>query len=90
MLLFDQCVHTIKLAVFDGSKKSIFRDRKELTGSLLAQLEDAYSYIDLFNRARAEFEGLERIDRRDYPQRSVMRSIAQRHYHRDYSSAAPH
>ena len=35
MLLSDQCVHTIKLAVFDGSKKSVFRDRKELGGSLL-------------------------------------------------------
>ena len=56
MLLSDQCVHTIKLAVFDGSKKSVFRDRKELSGSLLAQLEDAYSYIDQFNRTRAEFE----------------------------------
>lgn len=30
MLLSDQCVHTIKMAVFDGDKKSIFRDRKEL------------------------------------------------------------
>ena len=36
MLLSDQCVHTIKLAVFDGGKKSVFRDRKELGGSLLA------------------------------------------------------
>lgn len=41
LLLSDQCIHTIKLAVFEGSKKSVSRDRKELSGSLLKQLEDA-------------------------------------------------
>ena len=52
-LLSDQCNHTVKLAVFEGSKKSVFKDRQELTGSLLQQLEDAYGYIDRFNRTRA-------------------------------------
>ena len=85
MLLSDQCVHTIKLAVFDGSKKSVFRDRKELRGSLLAQLEDAYSYIDRFNRTRAEFEGLERIDKRDYPSEALREALLNAITHRDYS-----
>ena len=49
MLLSDQCVHTIKLAVFNGSQKTVFRDRKELMGSLLKQLEEAYAYIGNFN-----------------------------------------
>ena len=80
MLLSDQCVHTIKLAVFDGSKKSVFRDRKELSGSLLTQLEDAYSYIDQFNHTHAEFEGLERIDRRDTPAK---------HYAKQCSTPSP-
>lgn len=85
MLLSDQCVHTIKLAVFDGSKKSVFRDRKELSGSLLTQLEDAYSYIDQFNRTRAEFEGLERIDKRDYPSEALREALLNAITHRDYS-----
>ena len=85
MLLSDQCVHSIKLAVFDGSKKSVFRDRKELHGSLLAQLEDAYSYIDQFNRTRAEFEGLDRIDRRDYPSEALREALLNAITHRDYS-----
>lgn len=38
MLLFGQCIHTIKLAVFEVDKKGIFRDRKELDGSLFTQL----------------------------------------------------
>jgi len=85
MLLSDQCVHTIKLAVFDGSKKSVFRDRKELSGSLLAQLEDAYAYIDQFNRTRAEFEGLNRIDKRDYPAEALREALLNAITHRDYS-----
>lgn len=85
MLLSDQCVHTIKMAVFEGSKKSVFRDRKELTGSLLAQLEDAYSYIDQFNHTRAEFEGLVRIDRRDYPGEALREALLNAVTHRDYS-----
>ena len=85
MLLSDQCVHTIKLAVFDGGKKSAFRDRKELTGSLLTQLEDAYTYIDQFNRTRAEFEGLDRIDKRDYPAEALREALLNAITHRDYS-----
>lgn len=31
---------TVKLAVFQGRKKSVFRDRCELSGSVLKQLDD--------------------------------------------------
>jgi ATP-dependent DNA helicase RecG len=85
MLLSEQCTHTIKLAVFEGSKKSVFRDRKELTGSLLAQLEDAYSFINQFNRTRAEFVELERIDQRDYPPEAIREALLNAVVHRDYS-----
>lgn len=85
MLLSDQCIHTIKLAVFDGSKKSVFRDRKELNGSLLTQLEDAYTYINQFNRTRAEFEGLDRIDIQDYPKEALREALLNAVTHRDYS-----
>lgn len=84
LLLSDQCVHTIKLAVFEGSKKSVFRDRKELGGSLLTQLEDAYAYIDQFNHTRAEFEGLDRIDKRDYPGEAIREALLNALTHRDY------
>ena len=57
-LLSDQCTHMIKLAVFQGSRKSVFKDRRELTGSLLEQLDEAFAYIDRYNRTRAEFSGL--------------------------------
>jgi ATP-dependent DNA helicase RecG len=63
----------------------VFRDRKELTGSLLTQLENAYSYIDQFNRTRAEFEGLDRIDKRDYPAEALREALLNAITHRDYS-----
>lgn len=40
-LEYDRIVlDTVKLAVFQGRKKSVFRDRCELGGSVLEQLDD--------------------------------------------------
>ena len=85
MLLSDQCVHTIKMAVFEGSRKTVFRDRRELTGSLLSQMEEAFSYIDQFNRTRAEIKGLYRVDTRDYPPEALREALLNAIVHRDYA-----
>lgn len=84
-LLSDQCTHMLKLAVFEGSKKIIFKDRRELSGSLLKQLEEAFEYIDRYNRTRAEFSGLDRVDMRDYPTEAVREALLNAIVHRDYS-----
>jgi len=34
LLLSDQCAHTIKIACFEGSRKSEFKDRREFEGSI--------------------------------------------------------
>ena len=47
LLLSDQCVHTIKVAVFQGKDQSVFKDRREFSGSLLKQLNDVYAFIDI-------------------------------------------
>ena len=36
-----------------------YKDCRELSGSLLEQLEEAFDYIDRYNRTRAEFSGLD-------------------------------
>lgn len=89
LLLSDQCPHSIKLAAFEGSDKIVFRDRKELSGSLLMQMEEAYEYIDRYNRTRSEFYGLDRVDMRDYPQEAVREVLLNAVVHRDYSLSAP-
>ena len=88
MLLSDQCVHTLKLAVFQGSQKTVFLDRREFTGSLLEQLEEAFSYIDLSNHTKAEFVGLERLDKRNYPSEAIREALLNAIVHRDYSISA--
>ncbi len=88
-LLSEQCTHTIKLAIFEGNKKSIFRDRCEFSGSLLSQLEEAYDYIDRSNRVRAEFSGLDRLDMRDYPPEAIREALLNAIVHRDYSFSSP-
>ena len=85
LLLSDQCAHTIKLAIFEGSRKTIFKERREFSGSLLQQLEDAYQFIDIFNKTRAEFEGLDRVDMRDYPPEAIREALLNAVVHREYS-----
>ena len=84
-LLSEQCTHMIKMAVFEGSKKSVFKDRRELSGSLLEQLEEAFDYIDRYNRTRAEFSGLDRLDMRDYPSEAIREALLNAIVHREYS-----
>lgn len=87
-LLSDQCAHTVKVAVFQGTDQSIFKDRREFSGSILRQLNDVYSYIDLSNPTRSTFEGLLRIDTRAYPEVAVREALLNSLVHRDYSFAA--
>ncbi|MCM1037910.1 MAG: putative DNA binding domain-containing protein [Roseburia sp.] len=88
-MLSDQCTHTIKLAVFEGSQKTVFKDRCELSGSLLKQLEEAFDYIERNNHTRAEFSGLDRIDMRDYPVEAIREALLNAIVHRDYAFSAP-
>jgi len=85
LLLSDQCTHTIKIACFEGTKKSEFKDRREFEGSILRQLHDSYEYIGMFNKLHATYSGLERIDRRDYPEVAIREALLNAIVHRDYS-----
>lgn len=44
LLLSDQCAHTIKMAVFQGTDQTVFKDRREFTGSLMQQMNDVYAF----------------------------------------------
>lgn len=88
LLLSDQCVHTLKIAIFEGKEKGIFKDRKEFKGSLLKQITEAFEYIDLLNKTQATFEGLIRKDERDYPVEAIREALLNAVVHREYSFGA--
>lgn len=85
LLLSDQCAHNLKAARFEGTDKGEFQDRREFNGSLLQQLADAYAYIDLFNKTKATFYGLDRVDSRDYPEDAIREALLNAIVHREYS-----
>jgi ATP-dependent DNA helicase RecG len=85
LLLSDQSVHAIKLAVFEGFEKEVFKDRREMSGSLLKQLCDTYDYLDIYNRTHAEVKGLIRLEHRHYPEDALREALLNALVHRDYA-----
>ena len=75
LLLSDQCPSTIKAATFSGEDKGSFQDRR-------------YSYLDMRNQTKATFDGLYRIDTRDYPEDALREALLNSLVHRDYSFRA--
>lgn len=88
LLLSDQCVHTIKVAVFQETDQSTFKDRREFTGSLLRQMNEVYEFIDFRNQTYATIDKLTRLDRRDYPEIAVREALMNLLVHRDYAFSA--
>ena len=85
LLVSDQCRHSVKFAVFQGTDKLVFKDRKEFTGSLFEQLAEVYKTIDFYNGTMASFHDLLRTDERDYPEDAVREALLNAIVHRDYS-----
>ena len=88
LLLSEQCPHTIKAAVFEGTNQNVFKDRREFSGSLMQQMNEVYEYIDFHNQIHATFHKLLRIDTRDYPEVAVREALLNSLVHRDYSFRA--
>ena len=85
LLISDQCPYTIKIAVFSDVHNTVFRARKEFTGGVFKQMEDAYTYLQLCNQNRSVIEGLARTDYWDYPEYALRESLLNAIIHRDYS-----
>ncbi len=84
MIISDQCRHTVKVAVFGDEFNTAFKDSREFKGSVFRQLEDTYNYLMLCNNNASTFEGLKRIDRRDYPEEAIREALLNAIVHRDY------
>ncbi|WP_042351293.1 RNA-binding domain-containing protein [Bacillus massiliigorillae] len=85
LLLSDQCEHSIKCARYNGDTKLEFKDRKEFTGSLLKQVNDAFEYIQMHNATSSYFNGLSRVEMTEYPAYAIREALINAAVHRDYS-----
>ncbi|MCL2079638.1 MAG: putative DNA binding domain-containing protein [Oscillospiraceae bacterium] len=85
LLLSDQCTHTVKTAVFQDETMKVFKDRREFSGSLFKQLDDAHAFIDMHNPIKATFNKLLRIDTRGFPEDAVREALLNALVHREYS-----
>lgn len=85
LLLSDQCPFTTKVAVFEENDPLIFQDRREMTGSILSQLDDVLAYIDQYNKTHAQVGAKYREDRKDYPPEAIREALLNCIVHRDYS-----
>lgn len=85
LLLSDQCAHTTKIAVFSDDARTMFRDSKEFSGSILKQFEDAVNYLALCNKTSSVIKGVVRTDKQDYPEEAIREALLNAIVHRDYS-----
>jgi ATP-dependent DNA helicase RecG len=85
LILSDQCAHTVKVAVFADEQNTVFRDRKEFSGSMLKQAQVAFDYLQLNNKNRSVIIGLSRWDYWDYPKDAVREALLNAVIHRDYA-----
>jgi ATP-dependent DNA helicase RecG len=88
LLLSEQCQHTVKVAVFEGNTKSVFKSRKEFGGSLIKQLYDTVEYLDYFNLVHASVGKVRRVEHRDYPVEAIRESVLNALVHREYGLSA--
>ncbi len=85
LLISDECPYSIKCAIFEGNNKITFKDRKEFTGSIFKQLEDALNYLKLVNRISGKIVDFQRVDTYDYPEYALREAILNALIHRNYN-----
>ena len=76
--------HAIQCGVFKGTTKAVFVDRREYTGFLPDQIEQAYDFVLRNIHLGAEFQGLYRQDKYEIPQDAIRELIINAAVHRSY------
>lgn len=75
---------TIQCAVFKGTTRDLFIDRKEYDGDLVAQLDEAYEYVLRNINLGSEINGLYRTDLYELPIDCIREMICNAVVHRSY------
>ena len=74
----------VQCAVFKGNVRDIFIDRKEFSGSIQKQVEDAYDFVLRHINLGASIEGVYRSDSYELPTAAIREMIANAVVHRSY------
>lgn len=86
MLMVDNKVKYAKIqcALFKGTTRDIFIDRKEFTGCIYEQIEEAYQFVLRHINLGAEINGVLRSDKYELPIMAIREMIANAVTHRSY------
>ena len=74
----------IQCALFKGTERDIFIDKREFDGPLYAQLENAYQFVLKHINLSAKIEGLHRKESYELPVRTIRELITNAVVHRSY------
>ena len=74
----------IQCALFKGTERDIFIDKREFDGPLYIQLEDAYRFVLKHINLGAKIEGLHRKEAYELPVRTIRELITNAVVHRSY------
>lgn len=74
----------VQCAVFKGTDRSVFITRKDITGPIDQQVEDAVSFVLQNIRLGSRIEGIQRRDFYELPVKSIREMIANAICHRSY------
>jgi ATP-dependent DNA helicase RecG len=87
MILLGALPHVVvKCARFKGTDMSVFLDRKEYSGDLPSQLEQAEGFIKNHIHLRGEINGLQRTDTYELPEEALREALVNALVHRDYAN----
>ena len=74
----------IRCALFKGTDRDVFIDKKEYSGPLYKQIEAAYQFVLRHINHSAEIDGLVRKDRYELPVGAIREMIINAVCHRNY------
>jgi ATP-dependent DNA helicase RecG len=90
LLLSDQNPFISKFGVYEGKDGDVFKAKKEFSGSILKQIDDAGDYFDLVKPMKPIFgDGLQRREQEGIPDVAFREAMLNAFSHADYSIDSP-